>query len=189
MRNDPQFKSAIALTFALAIAVCTTGCNSEKSDPAKAKAKSSAKRVETAQVERQHIVRRLETFGSLEPIQEVQISARVEGKISELWADEGDPVKKGARLFSLDDDQDKIALKRAAAELEKATQAHAKLAAGSRPEDIEAARTRYEAAKATDRAAKDEWERVNKLITENIGAASELVKARANYDVTQAMLS
>jgi HlyD family secretion protein len=191
MRNDPQFKSAVALksslAFALAIAACMAGCGPKTSDPAKAK--SSAKRVETAQVERQHIVRRLETFGSLEPIQEVQISARVAGKISELWADEGDPVKKGARLFSLDDDQDKIALKRAAAELEKATQAHAKLAAGSRPEDIEAARTRYEAAKATDRAAKDEWERVNKLITENIGAASELVKARANYDVTQAMLS
>lgn len=191
MPNPFPFKPILAFAFALAAAACLAGCSSAVSTEGagKAKSKQTVKRVETARVEQRLIVRRLETFGSLEPIQEVKISPAVAGKLRELWVEEGDPVQKGARLFALDDEQDTIALKRATAEFEKASQAHAKLAAGSRPEDIEAARTRFEAAKATDRAAKDEWERVSRLTSENIGAASELVKAQANYDVTQAMLS
>lgn len=94
---------------------------------------------------------------------ETDLAFKISGKISKLYVDEGDVVKKGQLLAELEakDLKDKIALyetrlKRARANL-------AKLLAGYQPEEIEAARAVMEEARVRFEKAQRDFERYQRL--------------------------
>jgi HlyD family secretion protein len=146
-------------------------------------------RVETGKVSERRLTRKLSIFGSLDAFQEVEISPTLQGQIVSMLVDEGDRVQQGQPLFELDNQADLIALERAKAELEKAEHQLRKLKAGSRPEEVEDVRKALSAAEAVTTAARDEWERVSQLVEQGVAAVSELVRVRADYDVSLAQLS
>ena len=157
--------------------------------PTFAGAGSIVTKVETGKVRQQRLSRSLDFFGSLEAFQEIQISSKARGQIVKMLIDEGQPVKEGQLMFELDSRADRIALARAEAELEKAEFELQKLQFGYQLQEIEEARRRMAASQAVHIAAKDEWERTLQLAEQGIAAASELGKARSNYDVAIAQLS
>ncbi len=146
-------------------------------------------KVETGQVHERKLSQVYEFLGSLEAFQEIQISSKARGQIISMKISEGETVHKGQLLFELDARGDRIALVRAEAELEKAQYDLQRLEAGYQPLEIEESRRRMTAAEAVYTAARDDWQRTTLLAEQGISAASELGKARSEYDVAIAQLS
>ncbi|MCF7763466.1 MAG: efflux RND transporter periplasmic adaptor subunit [Verrucomicrobia bacterium] len=146
-------------------------------------------KVETGLVRERKLSQVFEFPGSLEAFQEVEISSKASGQIISMKVSEGERVRKGQLLFELDARGDRIALVRAEAELEKAQYDLQRLEAGYQPLEIEESRRRMTAAEAVFTAARDDWQRTTLLAEQGISAASELGKARSEYDVAIAQLS
>ena len=146
-------------------------------------------RVELGRIEQRNLATVLDGFGSLEPMRKISISAQGQGRLVEIGVREGEWMEEGDLLLQLDPRADQIALRRAEAELQKAELELSKLRAGSRPEEIEESRRRLSAAVAVMKAAGEDWERVNSLAEQGIAAASELSRARSEYDVSIAQHS
>lgn len=146
-------------------------------------------RVELVSVAERKMSTVLNVVGSLEPFRSVNMSSRGQGQIVSMPVREGGWVDKGDILFEMDRRADLIALKRAEAELLKSELELGKLVAGSRPEEIEEATRRLAASEAVRKAAEEEWKRVQKLAEQGIAAASELGRARSEFDVSQAQYS
>ena len=146
-------------------------------------------RVELVEVQQRRLETVLNSFGSLEPFRNIEVSAMGQGRIVSMPVQEGGWVKKGEPLVEIDRRADEIALKRAEAELRKSELELEKLEAGSRPEEIEESKRRLAASEAVMKATEDEWERVQKLADQGIAATSELVRARSEFDVSVAQYS
>jgi RND family efflux transporter MFP subunit len=149
----------------------------------------SIHRIELVKVQERQIATVLNSFGSLEPFRNIEISAKGQGQIILMPAREGGWVKEGEMLFEMDRRADEIALKRAEAELRKSELELDRLKAGSRPGEIEESTRRLAASDAVMSAAEDEWKRVQKLAEQGIAAASELVRSRSEFDVSVAQHS
>jgi len=83
------------------------------------------------------------------PMRHADVRAEVEGIIQEIYADEGDAIKKGERIASLSDRDYLADLRKTNAELEEKQARLNLLKAGARPEEIELAKTT--SAKAEER--------------------------------------
>ena len=75
------------------------------------------------------------------PMRHAEVRAEVEGLIEQIYAEEGDAVKKGERLASLFDRDYLAEMRQTKAELEEKEARLNLLKAGTRPEEIELART------------------------------------------------
>ena len=146
-------------------------------------------RVELVGVGERRMATVLNVVGSLEPFRSIDMSSRGQGQIVSMPVREGGWVEEGDVLFEMDRRADLIALKRAEAELLKSELELGKLNAGSRPKEIEEATRRLAASEAVKKAAEDEWNRVQKLAEQGIAAASELGRARSEFEVSQAQHS
>jgi len=63
---------------------------------------AKAATVQVAQVGRQDIIPKVEYSGSLEPVWSADVSAKVDGRVNTLTVSEGDLVKKGTVIATLD---------------------------------------------------------------------------------------
>ncbi len=115
--------------------------------------------------------------GIVESEEELQISSQVKGEITKISADEGDMVKKGEPLVTLDKSTLTARINASEAALDEA-KAHLKeLERGYRPEDIEVAKSRFKGAEATYLNAQDEYERQKRLYDRNATTIVELNRA------------
>jgi HlyD family secretion protein len=127
-------------------------------------------------------------YGNVD-IREVELAFRVTGRLQMMRFDEGDDVEAGQVVAALDAKPYRDALAAADARVEQARANVAKLEAGSRPQEVERARSAVrEAEAAADNAARD-FARQTELLTS--GASSEKVRdaARARRDATAAQLA
>lgn len=139
---------------------------------------------------------------------QVDVSARITGRVVELRAREGQPVERGQLVVLMDDRDLRAEVGRAEAGLaaarahlrdllagarpEELGEAAARLAqaearlhdllAGSRPQEIEAARAALRQAAATREWAERELARVQQLHARELVAAQELDRARQAYE-------
>jgi HlyD family secretion protein len=97
--------------------------------------------------------------GQIQPESEVKVSAQVAGKIINLYAKEGDPVKKGDLLVELDPKQYKASLERQKSSLL--------------------------AAKANEKKAKSELERSKKLFKQTLISKAELEAVEAGSEAAE----
>ncbi|MFO0927644.1 MAG: efflux RND transporter periplasmic adaptor subunit [Gemmataceae bacterium] len=101
----------------LMAAVCLVGCAQERAAPPEPPPPSvSIARPVLATVQSYH-----EYNGNLEAIETVQVQARVKGFLDAVIFREGDEVKKGDLLFKIDPREYTVAVKRAEADLRRAT--------------------------------------------------------------------
>jgi HlyD family secretion protein len=112
---------------------------------------------QTAAVERSNVILRVSAAGSIRPTTPVNISPKQPGRITALLVDQGDRVKAGQILARMDDSNLRGALLRARGTLEAATANLRKLEAGSRPQEIEAARRNLEVALADQIAVRSTY--------------------------------
>jgi HlyD family secretion protein len=91
---------------------------------------------------------------------EVDVSARVAGKIASLPVDEGDPVNEGDLIAQLDSEELVAQVQQAEAALASAQANLAELLAGTRAEEVQRARAQYQAALQTQRQAQAHYDLV-----------------------------
>jgi len=114
---------AVAPSFAL------TACNIQKSAAVTGPpggGPQGAVPVRAADVTSQTMPVQLTKFGSVEPYATISVKAQVSGELTKVWFKEGDVVKEGDTLFTIDPRPYEVALKQAEANLVKA-QAELKL--------------------------------------------------------------
>jgi HlyD family secretion protein len=133
----------------------------------------------------------LKLYGNVD-IREVDMAFRVPGRITALAVDEGDAVRKGQVLASLDTAILQARIGQADAQVQQARAEFAKLRNGSRAQDIAQARARVDAAEALYGNARHDYDRRKPLVapgaisrdvwTQTVAdrdrAAAELAEAR-----------
>jgi HlyD family secretion protein len=127
-------------------------------------------------------------YGNVD-IRQVELGFRVSGRIEAMHVQEGDAVRAGAPLASLDARpfRDELARTRAEAEAQRATLA--KLKAGLRPEEIAQAEARLSEREASLRVAELTLQRREELVRSNAVSRQALDDARAARDEAQAQLA
>jgi multidrug efflux system membrane fusion protein len=93
------------LVFALAALAATAtvaACRGSGPAPGTTAAGTPAVPVVVGQAVRKTVPLRLETIGRVEPIATVAVRARVGGELTRVWFAEGDAVRKGQTLFTID---------------------------------------------------------------------------------------
>jgi RND family efflux transporter MFP subunit len=118
-----------------------------------------SKRPTTATVESRDIRFAINAAGDIGPADQVSVRPEVNGKIALLPVDIGDNVKKGDLLFTLDD-------------------ADLQIQRSSRQTDIEGAKLQVEKTKRN-------FERIEKLYTDNLISREVFDDARTEFDVAQ----
>ena len=90
----------------LAVAGLLSGCSSEASPGAEDTPEVTPSPVETLVVSHRVFVDRFEVLGTAEPKDSVQVASDLPGKILGVYAEEGDAVTRGQRLFRIDTSTD-----------------------------------------------------------------------------------
>ncbi len=153
MQANPSVVVVSILAFGLA------GCgggHSSASPAAAPPAAARALRVRTAPVVARDVVYSIEALGSLEAEELVQVTAEVDGAVSEVLFHEGDHVRRDSVLVRIDPDRYRLEAQRAAA-------THAKAAADAQ-------------------RAQQELQRREELFADKLVAVEELNRARAEAE-------
>lgn len=129
---------------------------------------------------------RIVIYGNVD-IRQVDLAFNANERIAEMSVQEGDIVKEGQLLATLDRERLQHAVERARAQVGAQKEIVSKLVAGSRPEEIRKARADVEAAKAEALNAGITYRRLKLLAAKDLiakqdeddaGAANESAKAR-----------
>lgn len=187
MQRTPHRTSSTILL--IAAALFASGCSGKPSGSIPSPAKGSGKPAEEISVrvgaaERAAIPRKVEFVGSLAGIEQVTLSSEVEGTIEKLYADLGDPVRKGQILLAMAPEEFRFRREQAAAET---AQISAKLGISPEAEtaDIEGT-SLVRKAIAEYNNARTDLERRKGLFEKNLIARKEADDAEARYLVAEA---
>ncbi|NOZ74863.1 MAG: efflux RND transporter periplasmic adaptor subunit [FCB group bacterium] len=126
------------------------------------KSNTDALKVETEKVGRQTIVHKVNASGKIQPETEVQISATTSGWITEITVEEGDTVRAGDHLISLDRKQHEAALNQA--------------------------RSSVKSARANLKKVKAEKERITSLYDQQLVSKQEMEAIIAQYELAESNL-
>ena len=157
----------------------------------------------TIPVQAQNIVIRITASGEVQPIQRVNLSPKNQGRLAELYVEQGDRVQAGQVIARMESRDLEVQLRQAQARLKSSKANLAKQETGSRPEAIAAARARLNQVEARlsqlqagsrreeIAAARARLNQVEARLSQ-LQAGSrreEIAAARARLDRTQANLS
>jgi HlyD family secretion protein len=126
----------------------------------------------TAPVETQPLTVKVEASGTIEPIDTVNVSSEVAGRLAELYVDRGDRVKKGDILARLDFSEQRAKLAQAQGRLVEAEAEYTKMRNGNRREEINRAQAQLASAQASVNLSAKKLER-NQFLAES-GAIAQL---------------
>ncbi|MGE5698806.1 MAG: efflux RND transporter periplasmic adaptor subunit [Deltaproteobacteria bacterium] len=185
-RSQHRTSSTILLIAAVLFA---SGCSGKPSGSTPSPAKGSGKPAEEISVrvgeaQRAAISRKVEFVGSLAGIEQVTLSSEVEGTIEKLYADLGDPVRKGQILLAMAPEEFRFRREQAAAET---AQISAKLGIAPEAETADIDGTSLvRKAIAEYNNARTDLERRKGLFEKNLIARKEADDAEARYLVAEA---
>lgn len=123
--------------------------------------------------------------GTIEAIQ-VDVSARIAGRIIERPVNEGDRVVAGQLLVRLDETELAAEVRRQEAAVRTSHSALNDLLAGARREEMEDARAALQSASATREWTERDFRRAEGLFRQTLIAAQEVDRARQAYEVAAA---
>lgn len=108
----------VRIAAAIALAACCAGC--ARRDGAQSAAAPEVVPVRVIPATLGKIPRVIEVAATLVASKRAEISPQVEGVVAEVFKDLGDPVAKGEPLLRLDDEEYRLAVEQARAELARA---------------------------------------------------------------------
>lgn len=117
---------------------------------------------------------------------EIVLAFQVGGRVEKLLVDEGEPVAQGQEVATLVADDYAQAVARASAEVDAAKASLAALEAGSRIQEVAVAEATLEQARAEERFATEELQRIRSLIAKNLTSRENLDQAVLKLDVARA---
>ncbi|MBW2623314.1 MAG: HlyD family secretion protein [Deltaproteobacteria bacterium] len=122
----------------------------------------------------------------------LDIAPQTSGTLTQVYVDEGDAVQEGQLLFVLDQELCNVALTKAEAAVDSAKAGLAvskaqyeKCVNGARLEEIRIAETVSQRAKAAEKLAESEWNRVKALHFERVMTKSARDKVRGNWEMAR----
>jgi len=115
---------------------------------------------------------------------ETALAFQVKGRIETLLVDEGEQVKPDQEVARLVDEDYQEAVRRARAEVAASEAALAALEAGTRKQELRVAEAALTQAKAEQRFADEEVQRLRSLITRNLASQEQLDQAQLKLDVS-----
>ncbi len=162
--------------------LCLTGCYPQSSVGPEGEI---PRPVKVIQVHTEPANETLTLIGSIEPWQEAILYFEVSGIVARVFVEEGDVVEPGDPIAGLVLDDYELGLSRAEAELDAAEAKLALLHAGTREEDLDAARAAYSRAKIRAAYWTSELVRMTKAFRKNALSASELEQTRRESDAAE----
>ncbi len=129
----------------------------------------------------------LTLYGNID-IRNAQLAFIEVERIAKVMVEEGDRVKQGQVLATLDSDRLQAQIRQVDAEIAAQQQVVDKLVAGTRPQEIEQARAEVAAARAQAKNAAQDLVRIKKTASTGATARQALDDAIARFDVEQAKL-
>ncbi len=161
-----------------------TGCGSKKENTASAASKAPDPiAVETATAEARSVEKSIMVTGSLQPDETTTVSAEVPGRVSELAADFGQPVKKGQVIAKLDTQELVLQLERTKATL---AQAMARIGMDGRSDKEPDSTPLSRQAKAQMEDAKSKYDNAAKLVKTGDVSAERFNELEKGYRARQA---
>jgi HlyD family secretion protein len=91
---------------------------------------------------------RITASGVVQPVRRVNLSPKTQGRLAELYVEQGDRVEAGQVIARMESEEIEAQLLQAEARLARSQANLQKLQTGSRPEEIAAARARFDQARA-----------------------------------------
>jgi HlyD family secretion protein len=131
---------------------------------------------------------RLTLYGNVD-IRQVQLAFNGNERIATIPVQEGDRVKAGQLLATMDTQRLQARTDGYEARVAAQREVVARLEAGNRPEDIRKAKADTEAAQASLENARLTYERVSRLVTQNVDTQQRSDDARAALDVAKARMA
>lgn len=129
----------------------------------------------------------IELQGNIE-VRESRLSFLVSGRISKLYVDEGDEIKKGTLLAELEPEYYEDAVKQIKALVDSKTALLSKLENGSRTEEIEFAKESAESVKVALENAKKDLYRSEKLFKKGALSEQQFDDVKTTYKKLDAQL-
>lgn len=123
--------------------------------------------------------------GEVEAAQ-VDVSAKIPGRVAEVLVDVGQKVRKGDLLARLESPEIAAKLDQASAARAAASAQSAKADRGAREEEIRAAEGQWQRAEAAAALAKTTWERLERLSRDGVVPAQRRDEAEANWKAARA---
>jgi membrane fusion protein (multidrug efflux system) len=172
-------RQTAALFALLALAGCSKS-RANETDPARKPIKARVVAVELRQAPR--IV---ESVGTLFPFEEVTVSSEVEGRVDRVFADVGDPVRRGQPLVSVSPVELELALQQERAALEQ-VRSHLGLATGrdDLQDPSQAAEVKRAAADMKD--AEQKYLRAKSLLSQGLIPQGTFDETEARYNSAKA---
>jgi HlyD family secretion protein len=102
----------------------------------------------TVAVTKKDLTLEIQTSGSVRPSENVNISPKTSGRLTELFVEKGDRVKEGQIIAHMEDTEIRAQVMEAQANLSRSEARLSELLAGSRPEEIAQARARLSKAQS-----------------------------------------
>lgn len=127
-------------------------------------------------------------YGNVD-IRQVELAFNGNERIATLFVQEGDRVKSGQLLAEMDTRRLKAKAESREAQVDAQRELVARLEAGNRPEEIRKARADMEAAKADLENAQRTYDRVSKLVTQDVDTRQRADDAQAALDIAKARLA
>lgn len=119
----------------------------------------------------------------------ITVAPDAPGRIAQTYAQEGETVSAGDRLFALDAATERAALAAAEARIDAAVARFDDASAGGRTPEVEAARDQLEQARATAREAADTLTRTRTLLEDGHVSQARLDQAEAAAQTARARVS
>lgn len=126
-------------------------------------------------------------YGNVD-IREVDLAFNNSEHIEQMLVQEGDRVKQGQLLATLDKSRVKAEVAAAQAKVDAQKAAVARLETGSRPQEVRQARASVAAAQAKLVDTKITYERTSQLVKDHVASKQTMDDARASYDMARADL-
>lgn len=143
---------------------CLYGCGEEQNTGVDKKAEAPVEKwVKVSPVEASGAEGHMEYVGVLLANRKVKVSSELGGRIERLYFEKGDQVKKGMLLSEVGVTSARLQVKEASASVAAARSALDKLERGSRPQEIQIARSAVSAAEAALFEAEKNFERIKRL--------------------------
>jgi RND family efflux transporter MFP subunit len=179
----------VRATSILAAAIFLAGCGSKHDGPAAAAAKPEPISVKTAVAEARTVERAIMVTGSLQADEVTTATSEVAGRVAQLHADFGQPVRKGQVIAELEPTELSLQLERVRASL---AQAMARVGMEPAQDRIPDSTPMTRQAKAQMEDAKSKYENAEKLVKtgdvsqERFNELDKLYRARvAAYEASQ----
>ncbi len=128
-------------------------------------------------------------FGQTEAYQSSQLAFQVSGVVAKINVEEGDPVKDGFVLASLDKESVKINLKLSRARYYEAAVSYRKMKKGYRKEVVRQNYAAYRRAKAMYEKARIDYQSSLRLKKSDAISNEQFTRAKSNYETAKASMS